>query len=69
MAEFNYRLVQNDKSWSAEIIRKMTSKKMVVTMKKDDFASEKEADDWGKSELKSFVKTLNERRRLLKENK
>ena len=69
MAKFNYRLVQNDKSWSAEIIRKMTAKKVVVTLKKDGFATEKEADTWGKSELESFVTTLNERRRLLNEKK
>ncbi len=69
MAKFNYRLVKNDKSWSAEIIRKMTSKKMVVTKKKDNFATKKEANVWGKAELDSFVTGLNDRRRLLKENK
>ena len=69
MAKFNYRLVQNDKNWSAEIIRKMTARKVVVTLKKDGFSTEAEADDWGKAELDSFVKTLNERRRLANENK
>jgi len=68
MAKFNYRLVHNDKSWSAEIIRKMTSKKMIVTLKKDNFPSEEEADAWAKSELENFVNTLNARKRLLKEN-
>lgn len=66
MAKFNYRLVQNDKGWTAEIIRKMTAKKMVVTMKKDNFATEKAADEWGKAELERFVTALNERKRLLK---
>lgn len=67
MAKFNYRLVQKDKNWSAEIIRNITSKKTIVTMKKDNFATEKEADAWGETELESFVTVLNERRRLLKE--
>ena len=47
----------------------MTARKVVVTLKKDGFATEAEADDWGKAELDSFVKTLNERRRLANENK
>lgn len=68
MAKYNYRLVQKDKTWTAEIIRKQTSKKMFVTKQKDKFATEQEADEWAKAELESFVTTLNERRRLAKLN-
>ena len=69
MAKFDYRLVEKDNSWTAEITRKMTSRKTLVPKKKADFITEKEADEWGRTELKSLVSKLNERRRLLKESK
>ncbi len=69
MARFDYRLVEKNNHWTAEITRKLTSQKIHVTKKKDDFITEKEADEWGRTELKRLVSKLNERRRLLKESK
>ncbi|MCP4274231.1 MAG: DUF3622 domain-containing protein [Gammaproteobacteria bacterium] len=69
MARFDYRLVEKNNSWTAEITRKMTSKKTFVTKKKDDFITEKDADEWGRKELKRLVSKLNKRNRLLKESK
>lgn len=66
MAKYNYRVIADDKTWSAEIIRKQTSKKIHVTRKKDKFTTEKEAVEWAKTELDSFVSILNERRRTAK---
>ena len=62
MAKFNYRVVQKNTSWTAEIIRKATANKTVVSTKKGDFATEEEAETWAKSKLESFVKELNEKR-------
>ncbi len=69
MARFDYRLIEKNSSWTVEITRKITSKKTIVTKNKDDFVTEIEAAEWGDKELKRLVSKLNERRRLLKENK
>ena len=69
MAKFNYRVIQNKTSWTAEIIRKATANKTVVSTKQDDFATEEEAETWAKSKLESFVKELNEKRQKLSEAK
>ena len=62
MAKFNYRVVQKGTSWTAEIIRKATATKTVVSTKKDAFATEEEAETWAKSKLETFVKELNDKR-------
>ncbi len=59
--KYDYRVVQNDSSWTAEITRRMTSKKTVVSKKQSGFATESEAQEWGKKELGEFAKNLNER--------
>ena len=69
MSKFNYRIVQDENSWTAEIIRKVTAKKTVVTTKQSDFVSEEEAETWAKKKLLSFVKELNEKRQQQKEAK
>ena len=59
--KFDYRVVQDDTSWTAEIIRQITSRETVVSKSQGGFASESEAQAWGESELKSFVQNLSER--------
>lgn len=57
--KFNYRVIEIDKSWSTEIIRRVTSKKFHVSKSKAGFTSELEAEQWGKQEVEQFVKNLN----------
>ena len=59
--KYDYRVVQCDAFWKAEIIRRATSKKTVVSKSQDGFATEAEAQDWGQKELKSLMENLSER--------
>jgi len=69
MAKFEYRLVEKDKTWTAEITRKVSARKTNVTKSKDSFASEKDATEWAKAELKALSTKVSERRRTLKVEK
>ena len=57
--KYDCRVVQDNTSWTAEIIRRVTSKKTVVTKSQDGFSTEAEAQDWGQKEVKTFLKSLN----------
>ncbi len=59
--KFDFRIVADKKTWTAEIVRKVTSKKFHVSKSKDGFATEADAITWGESELKSFVQNLADR--------
>lgn len=59
--KYDFRVVPNDKGWSAEIIRRATSKKTVVSKSQDGFSVESDAQEWGQRELKIFLHNLNER--------
>ena len=59
--KYDYRAVQDKTDWVAEIIRRVTSRKVVVSKRKAGFASESDALEWGKEELKTFV--LNQGKR------
>lgn len=59
--KFDYRIVQDKDVWAAEITRRMTARKTIVSKRKTGFASEAEATAWGEKELKSFLDKLMER--------
>mgnify|MGYP000271023269 CR=1 FL=1 len=59
--KYDCRVAQDDTGWTAEIIRKITSKKIVVSKSQGGFASESEAQEWGKTELETFLKNLSNR--------
>lgn len=63
MAKFETRLVEKDKTWTAEITRKISARKSKVTMSKGDFATEKDASDWAEAELKTLAGKVSKRRR------
>ena len=71
--KYTYRLVQDNGSWTAEVVRRVTSKKSVVTKSQNGFATDDDAQAWGQAEVKSLVKStnLNERnkRRAKEESK
>ena len=58
--KYSCRVSQNDTGWTAEIVRRASAKKSIVTKKQDGFASETEAQAWGETEVSSFLKKLNE---------
>lgn len=59
--KYDFRVQQDNACWTAEIIRKATSKKTVVSKRQDGFTSESEAQEWGQRELKTFLQSLHER--------
>ena len=59
--KYDFNLVLVDGSWTAEIIRKITSKKTVVSKSQAGFASEAEAQVWAETELKGFLQNQIER--------
>lgn len=61
--KYDYRVVQDDSGWSAEIVRRITTKKSVVSKSQGGFASEAEAREWGQREMQSFLQSLGERNR------
>ncbi|MCW8854582.1 MAG: DUF3622 domain-containing protein [Gammaproteobacteria bacterium] len=69
--KYTCRIVQDNDAWTAEVVRRVTAKKSVVTKSQAGFATDDEAEAWGLNEVKTLVKTanLNERnkRRAKKE--
>lgn len=61
--KFDYRVVQEEAGWAAQIIRKVTAKQSKVSKSQSGFSSESEAKEWAETELKAFLKTLEERKK------
>jgi hypothetical protein len=61
--KYDFRAVKGETDWTAEIIRRVTSSKVVVSKSKSGFSSEPDALEWGKEELKTFLLNLQERNR------
>ncbi len=59
--KYAYRVVQGKTDWVAEITRRATSKKTVVSKSQDGFATEADAKAWGEKELVSFLENLTTR--------
>jgi len=59
--KYDYQITQDNAGWTTKIIRQVTSKKTVVSKRQDGFSTELEAQEWGKEEMKQFLKNLTER--------
>lgn len=59
--KYDCRVTQEGASWTAEIVRRVTSKRTAVSKSQDGFATEAEAQAWGEKELKSFLDNLADR--------
>jgi len=53
--KYDYRTSQQKDTWNAEIIRRASSKNIVVTKKQDGFKTEAEANEWAEKELIQFT--------------
>jgi len=68
--KYDYRATQDDGGvWTAEITRRVTSRKTVVSKSQGGFATESEALAWGEEEIKSFVQSLVEQNALRTEER
>jgi len=63
--QYEIRIKPDDTGWVAELIRRVTTKKTVVTKSQGGFASESDAQAWGQGE----VKALTQKRHANKSNK
>jgi hypothetical protein len=59
--KFDYRVVQDNGSWCAEIVRRASARESVVSKRQNGFATEAEAQAWGERELLNFVQHLKNR--------
>lgn len=59
--KFDFRVTQQDTTWTAEIVRRKTARETIVSKSQDGFASEEAAQQWAQTELASFLKNLAER--------
>lgn len=57
--KYTCRIVQDNDAWTAEVVRRVTSKKSIVTKSQAGFATDDEAEAWGQAEVKTLVKTTN----------
>lgn len=51
--------MQVGESWSAEIIRRVSTKKTVVSKRQDKFLSAQDAEAWGKAQAEAMLKEMN----------
>jgi len=56
--KFDIRLIEEGTTWTAQITRRVTARKTIVSKAQDGFASESEAQTWADAELEMFVKTV-----------
>ncbi|MBY6187605.1 DUF3622 domain-containing protein [Marinobacter hydrocarbonoclasticus] len=59
--KYDFRVIENDGSWTAEIVRKISSRKTKVTQRQDGFGTEAEAQTWAEQALEGFLKQQVER--------
>ena len=56
--KYDYRVLQDASGWRAEITRRMTSRKTVVSKSQGGFTTESEAQEWRRAELENFNRGL-----------
>ena len=59
--KYEFHVKQENTGWTAEIIRKVTAKRTIVSKRQKGFSSESEAQEWGESELKAILQSVHER--------
>ncbi|HIF18818.1 MAG TPA: DUF3622 domain-containing protein [Cycloclasticus sp.] len=53
--KYDYRTTQQKDTWKAEIIRRASSKNIIVSKTQDGFKTESEANEWAEKELVQFT--------------
>jgi len=57
--KYDYQIEQRNSIWTAQITRKVTSKKTVISKEKTDFTSDADATKWAIKTIAEFTKTQN----------
>jgi len=56
--KYSYNLEKKDQNWSAQIIRRASKNKTVVSKQQDDFNNENDAKTWAEEQLILFSSTM-----------
>lgn len=59
--KYDFQVIAEGETWSAEILRQASARKVVVSKRQDGFASEDDAKAWAEAELKQFMEQQIER--------
>ena len=59
--KYDYKITQEESTWRAEITRQVTSRKSTVSKCQSGFATEGEAQAWGKEQLAVFLENQKEK--------
>lgn len=59
--KYDIRLIEQESGWRAEITRRASAKRTVVSKSQDGFDTEEAAKAWAETELKAFLETLQAR--------
>lgn len=67
--KYDFRVIQKKTTWTAQITRKASNTKTVISKKKTGFKTEEEAISWAKSELVLFLENHVERNKEKAKNR
>lgn len=59
--KYDSKIQQNGKTWTAKIIRRVTSQKTMVSKQQHGFATEAEAQAWAETQIALFLESLKAR--------
>ncbi|MDO3381071.1 DUF3622 domain-containing protein [Gilvimarinus algae] len=59
--KYDYRIIESNGRWRAELTRRATARKTLVSKAQDGFASEEEASVWAQAELKALLANVRAR--------
>jgi len=59
--KYSFKVKQDRSSWSAQIIRRVSSQKKLVSKRQGGFKSEAEAQAWAEKEIVLFFENLSAR--------
>lgn len=60
--KFTVRVVQENETWAAELVRRVSARRTKVSKRQDGFSSEAEATAWAEKELKQLLANVYARR-------
>ncbi|WP_049722961.1 DUF3622 domain-containing protein [Gilvimarinus polysaccharolyticus] len=65
--KFDFRVIEQEGTWRAELTRRASARKTVISKAQDGFATEAQATTWAEAELKDLLATVHARLQAKKE--
>lgn len=62
--KYHHKITQENETWSANIIRKVSQKRTQVTMSQKGFPSEAEAIEWSTNAIQTLLKKQYDKQKL-----